>query len=218
MFTFYSTPQGLAPADAESRDWMNKLKSTEIVHGNLTRQRNSKFHRKYFALLQYAFDCWKEDLAMRETHRIYKGAPVMPNFERFRKDIAILCGFYEPVYTLASSRKPATVEATEVPEDRMDVIRDLAQKLFPSDDEDEERAIVIHSLIEYERQELEKVRNAFGPQMRLVAKSISFAKMSEDEFEGLYSKTIDILLERIASLPQDKKEVREIVDNLVAYA
>ena len=163
MFTFYKSPQGLVPADEESRDWMGKLKSTEIVHGNLTRQRNSKLHGKYFSLLQYAFDCWKEDLAMREVHRIYKGAPVMPNFDRFRKDIAILCGYYEPVYTLAGS----TGEA---------------------------------------------------PQMRLVAKSISFAKMSDDEFEGLYSKTIDILLERIASLPQDKKEVRDVVDNLVAYA
>lgn len=163
MFSFYKTPQGLAPGDEQSREWLGKLKSTELVHGRLTRQRNARFHRKYFSLLQYAFDVWKEELAVRGAHRIYKGSPVMPSFERFRKDIAILCGYYEPVYTLAGY-------------------------------------------------------NGEAPQCRLEAKSISFANMGEDEFEGLYSKTIDLLLERIASLPQDKKEIRAIVDNLVAYA
>ena len=47
---------------------------------------------------------------------------------------------------------------------------------------------------------------------RIEAKSISFANMSEDEFEDLYSKTIDVLLKYV----YDKDMTKEEIDNIVA--
>lgn len=58
--------------------------------------RNAKFHRKFFALLQLGFDAW-DGCRVRRT---YKGRPVTKNFERFRKDVVILAGFYEQTFDL----------------------------------------------------------------------------------------------------------------------
>ena len=153
---FIKSPQGLTPADDACRAWFQKVKSGEHVHGKMARRRNAKFHRKYFALLTYAFDVWKENLAARNAFQIYKGVPVMPDFDRFRGDIAVFSGFFTPVYKLNG---------------------DLVLK----------------------------------------PKSISFANMSEDEFERLYSKTIDVLLEKVAGMEGSPDEVKRIVDNLVMF-
>jgi hypothetical protein len=67
------------------------------------------------------------------THR---GQEVLPCFDRFRRDIQIMAGYYTCVY------------------------------------------------------------NAMG-ELRLEAKSISWAKMSEEEFAQLYSATIDVILQKV---------------------
>ncbi len=63
--------------------------------------RNAKFHRKFFSMLHFAFDAW-EPKRMRKT---YKGKEVAKNFERFRKDILILAGFYEQTFDLRGNMK-----------------------------------------------------------------------------------------------------------------
>ena len=157
MQNFIKAELGLVPADEQTREWFAKIKYSELIWGDMRRKRNARFHRKYFAMLQYAFDVWKENLAARGAMGTYKGQSVMPNFERFRKEIAVLCGFYEPVFSLKG-------------------------------------------------------------EVKLNAKSISFAKMGEDEFDDLYNKTLTLLMDKIAGMPQDKDEVRRIVDSLVEFA
>ena len=75
----------LAPDDATSIDCLLKVKIGGVVAGDFTRPRNYQWFRKWWALLQYAFDTWEP--------------PVGPekNFERFRKDITILAGYYDIV-------------------------------------------------------------------------------------------------------------------------
>ena len=63
--------------------------------------RNSRFHRKFFAMLNFAFDAW-EPKRMRKT---YKGREVAKNFERFRKDVLILAGFYDQTFDLRGNMK-----------------------------------------------------------------------------------------------------------------
>lgn len=53
---------------------------------------------------------------------------------------------------------------------------------------------------------------------KIEAKSLSFASMSEDEFEALYSKTIDVILEHIASKDMDEDELRLLVDQTLEFA
>lgn len=53
--------------------------------------------------------------------------------------------------------------------------------------------------------------------VRIEAKSISFSNMSEEEFEELYSRVIDVGLKHI--LPNYKKtELEKVVDELLAFS
>ena len=83
-------PNGtLAPDDEETVEALSKLKVGEVIAGKYTRPRNVHFHRKLFALLHYAFDMWEPDPALPEK-----------NFERFRKDVTCLAGYYYEVVNL----------------------------------------------------------------------------------------------------------------------
>ena len=90
------TPGGaLAPVDAEAREMVDKLKLGQGIQASVRRARNVRFHRKGMALFRLAYDVW-EPLTPLE----YKGLPVAKDFERFRKDMTILAGFYKPVYNV----------------------------------------------------------------------------------------------------------------------
>ena len=89
------TPAGaLAPADAPSAEYVQRMKIGAGIHGSFKRQRNPRFHRKAFALFAFAYDLW--DAPELE----YKGQPVAKNFDRFRRDLTILAGHYDAVTNL----------------------------------------------------------------------------------------------------------------------
>ena len=115
------TPLGycLVPCHQSDLDAIKKL-PTDPLRVKVTRPRNVRFLRKYFALLNVLFDYF-------EPPEEYIGEK---NFSRFRADMIILAGFYEKHVRLDGS-------------------------------------------------------------LRVEPKSISFSKMSEDEFSDLYNKTID---------------------------
>lgn len=50
------------------------------------------------------------------------------------------------------------------------------------------------------------------------AKSISFGSMKQDDFEKLYSKTIDVLLKYVMKTYKDAEEVRIAVDQIMGFA
>lgn len=115
--------------------------------------RNQKLHRKFFVLLDYAFDHWEPDHGrVRKKH---KGHAIEKNFEHFRKDVTILAGYYDVRYTL------------------------------------EGKAV-------------------------LEAKSIAFDKMDDTEFEGLYRKTIDVLI-RLVLTNYKHEDVDRVVDELLRF-
>ena len=64
------------------------IKPGEVVSAEIKRPRNYQFHKKYFALLDYAFEVWEPELLE------YKGQVVGKSKKQFRKDITILAGFY----------------------------------------------------------------------------------------------------------------------------
>jgi hypothetical protein len=88
-------PNGvLVPADPQAADYIAKLKLGAAVRAQVKQQRNPRFHRKYFALLNLAFDAWEP------TVNTYKGQVVGKNFDQFRNDIVCLAGFYEMAVNL----------------------------------------------------------------------------------------------------------------------
>lgn len=87
-------PHHLQPASEGDAVLLTKIKTGETVKLKLTRVRNVQFHRKFFALLNFGFDYWQPEPMEIE------GIVAEKNFERFRKDVIVLAGFYEPNYRL----------------------------------------------------------------------------------------------------------------------
>ncbi len=135
---------GLIPCDEGAREFIEKMKAGVGVRAKITKVRNIKYHRKFFALLNVGFDAWEPPHAEG-----YRGEPIQKQFERFRKDVTVLAGFYEPVYSMKG-------------------------------------------------------------EVRLEAKSISFGSMEETEFDALYGKVADVLLQRVL-----KNYTRDDLDRVV---
>lgn len=151
---FTKGPRGsLLPLDDEQAELLAKLPQGALVRAQIASPRNAKFHRKCFALLNYAYGVWKELQPPRE----WRGQPVVTSFERFREDVTILAGHYEPVF------------------------------------------------------------NAQG-ELRLIAKSISFAKMDDVAFEQFYSRLIDTLLTKVLTNTKlTEAKLREYVEQVLRF-
>lgn len=142
---------GLLFATDADREIAKRIRLGEVVTVVIKRVRNGKFHRKYFALLNLGFEYWETG------DREYKGRAIAKNFERFRKDVAIMAGHYDPVWNLAG-------------------------------------------------------------EMRLEARSISFASMDEAEFEKLYETTVQILIDKVlAAKGFTREEVDRAVEQLLRF-
>lgn len=84
----------LQAADEGSLGLLAKIKTGELVRAEIKRVRNPRFHRKAFALFKLAYDHWEPSKGLE-----YKGQPVAKDFDRFRKELLILAGFYKAVYS-----------------------------------------------------------------------------------------------------------------------
>lgn len=109
----------------------------------LTKDRSTPHHRKFFALLHFAFAHWEVEEGFKD-------------FESFRENITILAGHYKQVW---------------------DVNGNLV----------------------------------------LRAKSISFAKMDQVEFDALYSRVIDIILKHVLTR-YTREDLESVALEVIRYA
>lgn len=89
------TPTGLVPADDDSSETVKHWKQGELVRAKVSRVRNPKFHRKFFAMLDLGFDAWEPPAGLS-----YKQQVATKNRERFRKDVLVMAGFYTTTINL----------------------------------------------------------------------------------------------------------------------
>lgn len=82
----------LVPVDQQSTEALAKLKAGQGVKVTIKRVRNLQHLRKFFALLNLAFDAWEP------VELEYKGERVQKNFDQFRNDVVVLAGFGEASY------------------------------------------------------------------------------------------------------------------------
>jgi len=85
--------QSLVPEDQEAAEFILHLKQGAAVKAKISQPRNYGHHKKYFSLLNYAFDCFEPDVE-------YKGEKIEKNFDRFREDIQILAGYGIPTVNI----------------------------------------------------------------------------------------------------------------------
>lgn len=90
------TPGGFMPADDEAQEKCRKFRLGSLAKLDVVQMRNGAFFKKWWALVKLGYDYWSETCEPME----FKGKPVLPNFDRFRKDVTIMAGFYEPTWNV----------------------------------------------------------------------------------------------------------------------
>lgn len=93
--TIHLQKQGalFSPAGFEDFEIAESIPASSVLKCKYTLPRNYKFHRKFFALCKFAYDNWEPD----ET-------AAKKSFERFRKDLMILAGYYTQTVSLITSQ------------------------------------------------------------------------------------------------------------------
>lgn len=94
------TPGGFAPGDPETQEFHGKLKLGASIHSDFKQMRNAAFHRKLFALLNLGFEYWEPPKIYSPDNRKRTWGEPEKNFDRFRKDVTILAGYYHNVFRL----------------------------------------------------------------------------------------------------------------------
>ena len=135
----------LVPHDEAAAAFIQKMKAGELTHADFKRVRNYKFHKKYFALLDFAFEQWEPCDGLT-----YQGMPVAKNKERFRKDLIILAGFYESTVNL---RSEVRLEAKSISFGLMDEVE--FEQLYNATVD----VVLRRILTRYTRQDLDEVIN-----------------------------------------------------------
>lgn len=90
------TPSGFMPADDEAQEQCKKFRLGSLAKLDVVQMRNGAFFRKWWALVKLGYDYFVDTCETQE----YKGQQVRPEFDRFRKDVTILAGFYRPVWNV----------------------------------------------------------------------------------------------------------------------
>lgn len=85
-----NTTRGLIPNYDDDFDQKKKLKIGQVYKVKVTKARNYEFHKKYFALINCAWEYQNEGVA-----RFFN-----QNIEAFRKTVEIAAGHYEKIYSL----------------------------------------------------------------------------------------------------------------------
>jgi hypothetical protein len=83
------TSLGLQAYSDDDYEQLRKIKVGSIVKARIVRPRNIKFHRKFFALINAAWDCLSESQRYNLRSK-----------ENFREQLLITSGFTEPMYDI----------------------------------------------------------------------------------------------------------------------
>jgi hypothetical protein len=106
----------LRPANQADADALEKIGNGRLLLADIKQPRNPLFHRKFFALLNLAFEYWNPGPV-----EVYgKEIEVAKSFERFRKDMLIIAGFRTVVVNV---KNEARYEAQSISFGSMDETR-----------------------------------------------------------------------------------------------
>lgn len=103
-----NTVQGLKPLYDEDFDEKKKLKIGEVYTAEVKKARNIQFHRKYFALINCAWEYQNEKVVNHFNNSV----------DAFRKTVEIAAGWYEPIYLI--SKKEWSQAPKSIAFDKMD--------------------------------------------------------------------------------------------------
>lgn len=181
----------LMPTSAADQETIQKLKAGAVIECEFKRTRNPAFHRKYFALLNLAFDYWEP-----------KGG-LIPDTE--------MRGIMGLAKHLAEIGGEPLLEAAR---DYVRKINRHRAENFSSVEKDFE---AFRRWVTMEAGFFELRQSPAGIIKRPA--SISFASMEEDEFEGVYKAVFNTLWRFVlSSVFKDENDVHNAVEQLLGFA
>lgn len=132
------TISGLQGFDPSTREWLDKLKTGDVIRADFKKARNPAFHRKGMSLLSLAYEYWQPGELSNQYGTVEK------NFDQFRKDLTILAGFFHQYVRLDGSIR---IEAKSISFGSMDeeefsklyqsLLTVIIQRILPQYDEEE---------------------------------------------------------------------------------
>ncbi|WP_085599746.1 MULTISPECIES: DUF1367 family protein [unclassified Pseudomonas] len=154
------TAQGLVPATEADREAIQCWKAGQVIHGKFTKMRNARFHGKFFAMLDLAWEYWEPvgGLIPRQEMRGIRG----------------LAKFFE-----AQNGRPG--QLSNAVDAYIAGLEQARAERFPSVDKSRE---AFREWVTIEAGHFHLVRTPDG--VRKEAKSISWASMDDTQFEPLY--------------------------------
>lgn len=187
------TADSLAPANAEAREYLARVKTGVWLSCEIRQQRNYQFHKKLFSLLQLGFEYWTPS-----------GGSITAAEKSY------LSGYVRYLIALAGNaeliEETAEIYAQRVASRRVNGI--ALTKSFES------------------YRKWTTVEAGFYDEFilpdntrRREARSISFAKMGEDEFNELYKAVLNVLWNHILFRSfKDAVEAENAAAQLLEYA
>ena len=114
-----NTIAGLVPCDDNDYEEKKKLKLGEVYQVTISRPRNYEFHKKYFALINCAWEYLNE-----------KQIEFFKDINNFRKTMELAAGHSEMVYSI--NRKEFVEQVLSIAFDKMDndQFQDLYNRVF----------------------------------------------------------------------------------------
>lgn len=154
------TANGLAPVSDADREVMAKWKPGQVIHGQFTKMRNARFHRKFFSMLDLSWEYWepKGGLVPRQELRGIRG------LQRYFEDL--------------NDRPGQLNTAVQAYIDKLEAER---ADRFPAVDKSRE---AFREWVTVEAGHFHLVQTPGG--IRKEAKSISWSAMDDLKFEALY--------------------------------
>lgn len=112
------TPGGFIPADDEAQEQCRKFRLGSLAKLDVVQMRNGAFFKKWWALVKLGYDYFADSCEPQE----YKGHSIKPEFDRFRKDVTILAGFYRPVWNVNGDMRiePESLAWSNMTEERFE--------------------------------------------------------------------------------------------------
>lgn len=92
----------LVPDNDETAEWLQKVKTGDVLGGEFARPRNYKFLQKTMCLFRVCFDYFTDQ---QDWNVQYRGMKVEPSFEMFRKQLTILAGHYNASFDIRGNVK-----------------------------------------------------------------------------------------------------------------
>ena len=190
---FVKTSAGLVPHTEHDKEIFDKWKLGGVISGEFKQVRNPRFHRKFFALLNLAFDYWEPEGGVLSCSERQLSTKIFKMLDDNNGN----SGFF-----LQVGRDFLRAE--------IEFRKSQIENIYKSFEVFRHWAVENAGFFETHNTPTGQV---------IIAKSISFAKMEQLEFDQLYKSVFNVLWKFVLSRAfKDKQEAEQAAINMLNFA